>query len=81
MKKRSGLKENQVSVFEASYRHLKFDIAGFIVQILCKFTFSSLQLNAYHTHMLASHSRQLSALWFIRIRELDIHGPYEFLLC
>ena len=38
MIKTSGLKKKQVSscFFEGSYWHLKFDIAGFIVQIPCK---------------------------------------------
>ena len=76
--KTSGFKQASLWLFLKEVTgHLKFDIAGFIVQILCKlFILSSLQLNAYHTHMLVSHSRQPLAIWIIRVCELDIYVLY-----
>ena len=78
MEKKKQVDLNKASLkmfFEGSYWHLKFDINGFSVKILCKlFTLSSLQLNANHTHMLASHFRQPPAICVIRVCELDIYG-------
>ena len=43
-------------------------------------TLSSLQLNANHTHMLASHSRQPSAISVIRVCKLDIYAVWNVLI-
>ena len=71
----AGFKKSMsLALFKGRYWHLKFDIAVFLYRIyLSCYTFFPATECLPHTHMLASHSRQLSGSWIIRVHKLDIY--------